>query len=188
MDTENSTYPQSRRSFLVHSAQALVGLTAFSIPEICSAKVASGKRSVYLYHANQRKELKLTYAVGNLYDPRALAQVNSFLRDYHTGQIHRIDPKLLDILWAVQQETGAKGAYKVVSAFRSPQTNRKLSRTHRGVADHSLHMKGRAVDLSHPDVRLSQIRHCAMNMRTGGVGYYPRSNFVHLDTGMYRTW
>nr|WP_320010498.1 DUF882 domain-containing protein [uncultured Desulfobulbus sp.] len=188
MVTENSTYQQSRRLFLVRSAQALAGLTVFSIPEFCSAKVASGKRTISLYHANQRKELNLTYAVGNLYDPRALAKVNSFLRDYHTGQIHRIDPKLLDILWAVQQEMGNKGTYKVVSAFRSPQTNRKLSRTHRGVADHSLHMKGRAIDLSLPGVQLSHIRHCAMNMRTGGVGYYPRSNFVHLDTGVYRTW
>jgi len=187
MVPENSILHPTRRSFLVHSAQVLVGLSAFSIPDICSAKI-SRKRAISLFHVRAQKELTLTYAKGNAYDPRALAKINSFLRDYQTGQIHRIDPQLLDILWTVQQEMGCKGPYKVVSAFRSPQTNRRLRSTKSGVANHSLHMQGKAIDISLPGARLNQIRQCAMSMKTGGVGYYPRSNFVHLDTGIYRTW
>nr|WP_321465398.1 DUF882 domain-containing protein [uncultured Desulfobulbus sp.] len=187
MVPEKTILHSTRRSFLIHSTQALAGLATLSIADICSAKVAK-KRSISLYHVRAQKELTVRYGTGNSYDPRALAQINAFLRDYQTGQIHRMDPKLLDILWVVQQEMGTKGPYKVVSAFRSPQTNRKLARTKSGVAGHSLHMQGKAIDISLPGVSLSHIRQCAMNMQTGGVGYYPKSDFVHLDTGIYRTW
>lgn len=187
MVSEKNIFQQTRRSFLVHSTQALAGLAALSIPDICFAKVTR-KRTLSLYHARAQKELTLTYAAGKKYNPKALTKINSFLRDYQTGQIHRIDPKLLDILWALQQEMGCKGPYKVVSAYRSPQTNRNLRRTQTGVAGHSLHMQGKAIDISLPGTSISQIRQCAMSMQTGGVGYYPQSNFVHLDTGIYRTW
>lgn len=187
MVTERSVPQLTRRSFLVHSAQTVAGLAALSIPDLCVAKV-SDKRTLSLYHARAQKELTLTYASGRNYNHKALARINSFLRDYQTGQVHRIDPKLLDILWAIQQEMGSKGVYKVVSAFRSPQTNRKLRRTQSGVASHSLHMEGRAIDISFTGVDLGQVRQCAMALQTGGVGYYPRSDFVHLDTGDYRTW
>ncbi|MDD2464011.1 MAG: DUF882 domain-containing protein [Desulfobulbus sp.] len=187
MVSENTIFQSTRRSFLIHSTQALVGLAALSIPEICSAKVAK-KRTISLFHVRAQKELTLTYATGNSYNPKALAKINSFLRDYQTGQIHQMDPKLLDILWVVQQEMGCKGSYKVVSAFRSPQTNRKLRLTKSGVAGHSLHMQGQAIDISLPGAHLNQVRQCAIAMQTGGVGYYPQSDFVHLDSGMYRTW
>lgn len=187
MVSEKSNCQQTRRSFLAHSAQVIAGLAALSVPDICSAKVAA-KRTISLYHVRAQKELTLTYARGNSYDPKAMAKIASFLRDYQTGQIHRIDPGLLDILWTVQQEMGCKGPYKVVSAFRSPQTNRKLRRIKSGVAGHSLHMQGKAIDISLPGARLNQIRQCAISMQTGGVGYYPKSDFVHLDSGIYRTW
>ncbi len=157
------------------------------MPDLCFAKVP-GKRTLSLYHAWAQKELTLTYTSGKSYNPKALARINSFLRDYQTGQVHRIDPKLLDILWVIQQEMGCKGVYSVVSAFRSPQTNRKLQRTTSGVASHSLHMEGRAIDIKFSGVNLAQVRQCAMALQTGGVGYYPKSGFVHLDTGDYRTW
>lgn len=187
MVSEISLPQPTRRSFLVQSTQALVGLAVLSIPEICWAKIPE-KRTLRLYHVRAQKELTLTYAAGKAYNRKALAQVNSFLRDYQTGQIHQMDPKLLDILWVVQREMGYKGAYNVVSAFRSPQTNRKLRRADTGVAGHSLHMQGKAIDISLPGAHLEQIRQCAMGMRTGGVGYYPQSDFVHLDSGSFRTW
>lgn len=152
MVSDNIISQQTRRSFLIHSTQTLVGLAALSIPNICSAKVAK-KRTLSLFHVRAQKELDLTYAMGNSYNPKALVKVNSFLRDYQTGQIHQIDPKLLDILWVVQQEMGCKGPYKIVSAFRSPQTNRKLRRSKSGVAGHSLHMQGMAIDISLPGAR-----------------------------------
>jgi uncharacterized protein YcbK (DUF882 family) len=158
-----------------------------SVPSIGSAK-ALGKRSLSFYHTHTQQELSLTYAWGQAYNPKALAQINQFLRDYQTGQAHTIDPKLLDILWAVQNEMGRKGAYEVISAFRSPQTNRKLQRTSSAVAGHSLHMKGKAIDIRFPGVETDQIHQCALEMRSGGVGYYARADFVHLDSGEYRTW
>ena len=187
MVTETSSPQLTRRSFLVQSTQALVGLATLSVPDICFAKI-SRKRTLSFYHAHTEKELTLTYAAGKSYNPKALARINSFLRDHQTGQVHRIDPKLLDILWALQQEMGCKGVYKVVSAFRSPQTNRNLRRTTSGVASHSLHMEGRAIDINFSGIGLAQVRQCAMAMKTGGIGFYPSSGFVHLDTGEYRTW
>lgn len=187
MVTDNSLPQLSRRSFLVQSSQLIAGLAALSVPDLCEAKVA-GKRSLSLYHTRTQQELTLTYAVGKKYNPKALGQVNSFLRDYQTGQVHQIDPKLLDILWAIQQQMGSKGVYKVVSAYRSPQTNRQLQRTHDGVAGHSLHMLGKAIDIRFSGVKTSQIKQCALAMHTGGVGYYADSDFVHLDTGDFRTW
>jgi uncharacterized protein YcbK (DUF882 family) len=187
MVTESSHSQLTRRSFLIHSTQALIGLATISVPDLCLAKIPE-KRTLSLYHARAQKALTLTYANGKQYNPKALARINSFLRDYQTGQVHRIDPKLLDILWAVQREIGSKGVFKVVSAFRSPQTNRQLRRAKSGVASHSLHMEGRAVDIQFSGADLGQIRRCAMDLQTGGVGFYPKSNFVHLDSGDYRTW
>lgn len=187
MVTDNSSPQLSRRSFLVQASQIVAGLATLSVPELCEAKVEK-KRTLSLYHTRTQQELNLTYAVGKKYNPKALSQVNSFLRDYQTGQVHKIDPKLLDILWAIQQKMGSKGVYKVVSAYRSPQTNRQLQRTHDGVAGHSLHMLGRAIDIRFSGAKTSQIKQCALAMRTGGVGYYAESDFVHLDSGEFRTW
>lgn len=188
MVTENNFQPQlSRRSFLLKSTQLALGLGVVSVPSICSAK-ALGKRSLSLYHTHTQQELNLTYAWGKTYNPKALVQISQFLRDHQTGQVHTIDPKLLDILWAIQGEMGRKGTYEVISAFRSPQTNRKLQRTSGAVAGHSLHMKGKAIDIRFPGVDTDQIHQCALEMKAGGVGYYAKSNFVHLDSGEYRTW
>jgi len=188
MVTDKSLDPQlSRRSFLCKSTQIALGLGVVSVPSISCAK-ALGKLSLSFVHTRTQQELTLTYAWGQAYNPRALAQISQFLRDYQTGQTHPIDPKLLDILWAIQGEMGRKGVYEVISGFRSPQTNRKLRRTSSGVAGHSLHMQGKAVDIRFPGIDTDQIHQCAVEMRTGGVGYYAKADFVHLDSGQYRTW
>ena len=147
-----------------------------------------GKRALSFYHTHTQQELNITYALGKVYNPKALAQINYFLRDYQTGKAHPIDPKLLDILWSIQGQMGSKGVYEVISGFRSPLTNRQLREHSSGVAGHSLHMKGKAIDIRFSGADTDQIHQCAVGMKSGGVGYYAKSDFVHLDTGTYRTW
>ena len=200
MVTENSSLTVlSRRFFLKKSTQIALGLTVISVPTITCAKILGkpkvmgkpkllAKRSLCLYHTHTQQELNITYALGKAYNPKALAQINYFLRDHQTGKIHPIDPKLLDILWSIQGQMGRKGVYEVISAFRSPLTNRQLQQHSSGVAGHSLHMKGKAIDIRFSEADIDQIHQCAMRMKSGGVGYYAKSDFVHLDTGTYRTW
>jgi len=188
MVTEKNFQPAlSRRSFLLASTQIVLGLGVVSAPTLACAK-APDQRSLSFFHTHTHQELRITYATGRTYDRSALAEVNSFLRDYQTGQMHVIDPKLLDILWAVQGEMGKKGVYEVISGYRSPKTNRCMRKGHPGVASHSLHMKGKAVDVRFTGASLSQVYKCALAMKSGGIGYYPRDGFVHLDSGLYRTW
>jgi uncharacterized protein YcbK (DUF882 family) len=200
MVTENSAPPvSSRRFFLEKSIQIALGVTVLSVPTIASAKVLAktkifekpkilAKRSLSLFHTRTQQELNITYAVGKVYNPKALAQINYFLRDHQTGRAHPIDPRLLDILWSIQGQMGRKGTYEVISGFRSPLTNRQLQQHSSGVARQSLHMKGKAIDIRFSGARTNQIQQCALAMKSGGVGYYPDSDFVHLDTGTYRTW
>jgi uncharacterized protein YcbK (DUF882 family) len=188
MVTEKNSHPNlTRRSFLLQTTQIVLGLGVVSVPSIGCAK-ALDKRALSFIHTRTQQELTLTYASGKTYDRNALAQINQFLRDYQTGQVHVIDPKLLDILWAVQQELGRKGVYEVISGYRSPRTNKGMRRTDHSVASHSLHMKGQAIDIQFSGAGIAQIHQCAMAMQTGGVGYYPQAGFVHLDSGAFRTW
>lgn len=189
----------SRRFFLKQSTQIALGLTVLSVPTITCAKIIGkpkvmgnpkilGKRALSFYHTHTQQELNITYALGKVYNPKALAQINYFLRDYQTGKAHPIDPKLLDILWSIQGQMGSKGVYEVISGFRSPLTNRQLRQHSSGVAGHSLHMKGKAIDIRFSGADTDQIHQCAVGLKSGGVGYYAKSDFVHLDTGTYRTW
>ena len=188
MVTEKNTQPVvSRRSFLLTTTQIVLGLGVVSAPTIACAK-AIGKRSLSFFHTRTQQELSVVYASGSAYDRKALVQINRFLRDYQTGQVHVIDPKLLDILWAVQGEMGNKGVYEIISGYRSPKTNRVLRKGHSGVASHSLHMKGKAADIRFSGASLAQVQQCALEMQCGGVGYYPQDGFVHLDSGQFRTW
>jgi uncharacterized protein YcbK (DUF882 family) len=184
---KDSQYNPSRRSFLLKSTQIILGLGVVSVPTISCAKVLE-KRSLSFFHTRAQQELTITYASGKTYDPKALTRINRFLRDYQTGQIHVIDPKLLDILWALQGEMGRKGVYEVISGYRSPKTNKGLRRSYSGVANRSLHMKGQAIDIRYSGGNIAQIHECAVALASGGVGYYPKAGFVHLDSGQYRTW
>lgn len=188
MNRERYPHPSlSRRSFLRGSVQVAVGFAVLSVPGI-GAATAPKKRSLSLLHTHTQQTLDVTYAWGERYNPFALAKINKFLRDYKTGEAHAIDPQLLDILWKIQQEMGCKGVYEVISGYRSPLTNGRMRRPGSGVARNSLHMQGKAIDIRLPGVGTNQIHQCAVDMKCGGVGYYAKSDFVHLDTGDYRTW
>jgi uncharacterized protein YcbK (DUF882 family) len=120
--------------------------------------------------------------------PDALAALEVLLRDFRNGEKHAIDPKLMDYLVDVAALMGLPPAYSVISGYRSPETNERLHERSSGVSQHSLHMQGRAIDVRMSGVDCKALADRALSMKRGGVGYYRASNFVHLDTGRFRTW
>jgi uncharacterized protein YcbK (DUF882 family) len=145
-------------------------------------------RSLSLLNVNTKEELTVTYWSDGTYHRDALDQLNHFLRDSQNNQQTEMDPLLLDVLWHTMNITGYHGTVEVLSAYRSPQTNAWLASVSRGVARDSQHMNGNAMDIRFPGVPVFKIRQAARSLQMGGVGFYPRSGFVHLDTGPLRYW
>jgi len=140
-------------------------------------------------HTHTREKIELAYAVGDRYLPRALSDLNRFLRDHYSGLIGNMDPALYDIMYALSTSLRARTPYQIISGYRAPHTNERLRTTRGGgVAKRSLHMDGKAVDLRIPGVPLKELRDAALELKAGGVGYYPGSDFVHIDTGRVRSW
>jgi uncharacterized protein YcbK (DUF882 family) len=133
-------------------------------------------------------QLNLTYFERGRYIKDALHEINHLFRDYHDGTVHPIDPALLDQLYDLKHTLEVRKPFHIVSGYRSPATNADLRKHSDGVAKNSLHMEGRAIDIRIEGLDTRRIRNAALAMRRGGVGYYERSNFVHLDTGSVRTW
>ena len=128
------------------------------------------------------------YCASGGYVPQALASVNHLLRDFRTGDVGVIDTGLLDLLHGLAALTGSRRPFQIISGYRSPATNAALHQRSSGVASGSLHMLGQAIDIRLADVPLETLRDAARSMRSGGVGYYAASNFVHVDTGRVRIW
>lgn len=133
-------------------------------------------------------QLKLTYFEQGQYIKDALHEINHLFRDYHDGSVHPIDPALLDQLYDLKHTLEVRKPFHIVSGYRSPATNADLRKHSDGVAKNSLHMQGRAIDIRIEGLDTRRIRNAALAMRRGGVGYYEKSDFVHLDTGSIRTW
>lgn len=152
------------------------------------AKIFSKDRKLSFHNVNTGEELTLLCSPQQYYDRRTLRQFNYFLRDHRTDSIHPMDPGLIDLLYAVSVFTGSRGTFQIVSGYRSPETNRMLRKISHGVAEHSLHMEGKAIDIRMSDISTRTIQKAALALQQGGVGYYRRSDFVHLDTGRVRSW
>ena len=153
--------------------------------------VANGDtRTLSLYHNHTRESLTVTFRRNGQYDPRALEQLNWFLRDWRLDEPTQMDPRLFDLVWEVVREVGADEPVRINSAYRSPKTNAMLRRRSRAVAKNSQHMRGKAMDFFLPDVPIERIRAIGMRLQEGGVGYYPSAYtpFVHLDVGSVRAW
>lgn len=182
-----------RRCFLrlgAGAAVAAAGMTAVEAQAGLGLSIAgaTGVRSVTLHNINTGDNLRLDYWANGRYIPDALGAASRVLRDHHDGSHHRIDPRLLDILYALRKLTGAGTPFQVICGYRSPRTNASMRRSRRGVSSHSLHMLGKAVDIRLPGVGLDHLHRAALRLHGGGVGYYPSSNFVHVDSGPVRTW
>lgn len=173
-----------RRAFLSRFASAVPLLALPAVGAAGSADV----RALQLRHLHTGERLAVEYARGGRYLPEALAAIDHVLRDFRTRDVHPIDPALLDQLHALSLTTGTRQPFEVISGYRSPVTNTELRSRSQGVASSSLHMSGRAIDVRLADVPLATLRDAAYALRRGGVGYYPASNFVHIDTGRVRRW
>ena len=149
---------------------------------------AASERRVSLYNLHTGERINQPYWMKGSYLPDSLSAINTVLRDFRTGEVYPIDPGLLDLLSALQQRVGSQRGYEVISGYRSPATNAMLHNASNGVATRSLHMLGQAIDIRLPGRELDEVRRAARALQRGGVGYYPRSDFVHLDTGAFRTW
>jgi len=145
-------------------------------------------RALDFVHTHTGEKLSVEDAQGDHYLPDALDTVNHFLRDFRTGDVHAIDQGLLDLLHGLTRLTETRKPFQVISGYRSPNTNAMLRRASEGVAGRSLHMKGQAIDIRLGDIPLAKLRTAALAAGRGGVGYYPASDFVHVDTGRVRHW
>ncbi len=175
----------SRRRFCIAAAHAVTGLLISPSFICCAPRPKEFQLS--FFHTHTEECLEILHTPGQC-SSAIQGKLNSFLRDFRTGEVRPIDPCLLDILCEIQSTTGSRGTIEIISGYRSPQTNAQLSRTSQGVATHSLHMDGQALDIRIRDLPTRTLRTAATALRRGGVGYYASSDFVHLDTGRFRTW
>ena len=178
----------SRRRFLrLGTLTMIAGLT----PHLALAHTqgpARFERAVDLYNTHTGESLSMPYWADGHYIPEVLDQYNYLLRDHHTDEVMTIDPQLLDLLYTIGEITEMHETVNVVSAYRSYTTNVRLRERGVGVARNSLHVHGKAVDIRTPGHNLRLIRRVALALELGGVGYYPRANFLHIDAGPARSW
>jgi uncharacterized protein YcbK (DUF882 family) len=172
----------SRRRFI--GAACALAVPALGLPGSARAGQA---RELRFYHTHTSQRLAIVYRSAQGYVTDALDELSRFLADFRTGERMPIDPALFDILSAMQDLTGI-GTYEVISGYRSPATNAQLRAHSGGVAEHSLHTVGKAIDVRLTGVQLAHLRDAAWSLQQGGVGYYPGSDFIHVDTGRVRRW
>lgn len=178
----------SRRRFIRHLAcGTLLTLGSPAIAQAARGKFPSHK-SLAFQNTHTGDKLKLTYFEKGRYIQGALREINFVLRDFRTGDVYPIDIELLDQLHDLKLALGVNRPFHIISGYRSPYTNAQLHDQSSGVANNSLHMQGRAIDIRLEGFDTRRIRNAALVMRRGGVGYYAESDFVHLDTGKFRTW
>jgi uncharacterized protein YcbK (DUF882 family) len=175
-----------RRRFLLQLACPLA-LAAIGLSPR-EADAARRERSVVLHHAHTGETLRAVYYADGRYLAEGLKAAARHLRDWRRDLAHPVDPKLLDVIWGLRQQLRTAAPVEVLCGYRSPATNAALRRRSRGVARNSLHMEGMAVDLHVPGRSLRELRAAAVKLKGGGVGYYPKSGFVHVDSGTVRYW
>jgi uncharacterized protein YcbK (DUF882 family) len=179
----------NRRSFLGYGA--LAGAAALVPGRAQAAATKRPERILSFFHTHTGERLKIAYCCDGAYQPEALAQLNHLLRDFRADQQKPIDPQLFDLLHELGGVLETDQPYHIISGYRSPTTNAMLrdrGGAHTGVASNSLHMVGKAMDIRLPGVKLDHLRSAAASLKLGGVGFYPSSNFVHVDTGRVRYW
>jgi uncharacterized protein YcbK (DUF882 family) len=153
-----------------------------------AAYILTDTRKLSIYNLHTKEHFDSSYWMNGEYIPEAVKSLEHMFRDHYNGRERSIDPKLLDLLYYIQKKTGINEPFHLISGYRSPDTNARLRNRKRGVAKRSLHMYGKAADIRLPGLSLKKLRRAAYELKVGGVGYYPRSNFVHVDVGPVRYW
>jgi uncharacterized protein YcbK (DUF882 family) len=180
-----------RRAFITFSAAGALALSStplMAAPAITGKATAASTRTLALVNLNTGDSGKFLYWENGQYIPEALRDISMALRDARNGEVHDISPELIDLVVRLQQKLNTGNPMHVVSAFRSQETNDQMAARSRGVAKRSYHLDGMALDLRVPGRGLNQVRGAALQLAGGGVGYYPRGNFVHVDVGPVRRW
>jgi uncharacterized protein YcbK (DUF882 family) len=179
----------NRREILSGGAVTAAGLL---LPDIACAghskKLAADNRTLSFRHIHTGAKGTFTYWENGRLLPQEMKAIAHFLRDIRTGEVHPIDQSLLDQLYLLHYFTESNRPFEVISGYRSPKTNAMLYRSTKGVDKNSFHLQGRAIDIRLGDVRLHHLNKAALDLQAGGVGYYPHSNFIHLDSGAPRHW
>jgi uncharacterized protein YcbK (DUF882 family) len=193
-DTRVSTVNRelNRRRFLgIGAAAAAAAVVPSRVSAAASPSARVPERVLSFFNTHTGERLKTAYCCGGVYQPDALKQINHILRDFRANESKPIDPKLLDLLHELGGTLETDQPFHIISGYRSPHTNsllRERGGVTTGVASRSLHMDGKAIDIRLPGVKLDNLRGAARSLKLGGVGYYPSSNFVHVDTGRVRYW
>lgn len=184
--------PNGRWTKVLRSGWFLVALVSLLLavpPSSAASATTDGPYRLRFFHTHTGEHLDVIYRHGGDYDPGAEARINQYLRDYRTGDVHEYDPRLLDLLHDLLVSLGRPDAeINVVCGYRTPRTNEYLRAHGHGVALHSLHMQAMAIDIRVPGISTAELRDAALRLHRGGVGYYAKSAFVHVDVGRVRRW
>jgi len=172
------------RRRVLTGALGLFGGAALGAP----ALAATEAKTLSLVNLHTGEKLKATFVENGRYVPDALQALNHLLRDHRTGESHKMAPGLLDLVADLTGKLDTRETVQIISGYRSPKSNAAMHRASSGVASHSLHMEGEAMDIRIAGVDLTRLRDAALSMQRGGVGFYPTSNFVHVDVGRVRRW
>lgn len=165
----------------------LFALGSAGVPSLSFASTDS-PRALQMNNLHTGETLDIQYFDGLQYQASELQKINYLCRDFRQNKATNMDKHLFDQLSRIQQTLGCNNQIQIISGYRSPETNNMLRKKSSGVAKKSLHMQGKAIDFRIEGVPLAKVREAALSLKMGGVGYYSRSNFVHIDTGHFRTW
>ena len=183
-----STAKLNRRSFLGFALSSALMCLAPSRAWSALGNIPIPARSLSLYNPNTKESINVVYWEEGNYVSQALAEINHIMRDRLTGQTKPMDANLLDLLFAISTTLEIQRPLHIISGYRTPKTNALLRKRGKPAAKNSYHLQGKAVDIRVPGYRLSALRQVSTKLRGGGVGYYPRSRFLHVDVGPIRYW
>jgi uncharacterized protein YcbK (DUF882 family) len=175
----------TRRSFIRAGTGLAASLLLLPLPSLASSQQ---ERKLSFYNTHTGENASAVYWAEGNYLTTGKQEIDMILRDHRTDEIYPIDTDLLDLLYLLKAEVQGKRAFEIISGYRSPATNDALRKKSSGVAKRSYHMQGKAIDIRLPGCDLKNLHKTALAMRAGGVGYYPDSNFIHVDVGPYRSW
>ena len=179
----------NRRQFLQRSGMlATAGISGFSILPAQAQQSPQGERRLHLYNIHTGEETNAVFCIEGQFLNEGLQSLDLILRDHRANQAMAMQRMLYEKMYYLQQLFSSKEPLYIVSGYRSPKSNADLRHSSTAVAEHSLHTQGRAVDIRIPGVSHRDLHKAALAMRSGGVGYYPKDGFVHLDTGRVRHW
>lgn len=182
-------FQMNRRGFIKFGVLATVAATFEPARAIAAVTQSlNPKRNLSFFNTHTGEHLDVCYCQDGVYRSAALNRIKYLLRDHRTGDIKAIDTRVLDILYTLSRRLDTPGPFHIISGYRSPATNAALHRKNPGVAAHSFHIQGMAIDFRVPGCKTTSVHTAAINLRAGGVGYYPESDFVHVDCGPVRYW